>query len=173
VAQEPAIAALAKSVLAKWKQACGHHLRVLLDPSFLADPRQEAQAILKAVADQVGSHKQKADKSLPAAPSTPRLTLLQQPSASGAAAAVSTGADSSAAPGAALPSVSSSLSFSALLPEGLQGGEAAHLLALLQEHAGESSVSPFSRKQAHPALAHPCCCWGSHAVHIHSAMLDA
>ena len=49
-----------------------HHVHVLLDPSYLADPRAEAMALLKAITDQVGAERRRRE------PKTPMLTMRPQ-----------------------------------------------------------------------------------------------
>ena len=49
-----------------------HHVHVLLDPVYLADPRAEAKALLKAITDQVGAEKRRRE------PKTPMLTMRPQ-----------------------------------------------------------------------------------------------
>ena len=49
-----------------------HHVHVLLDPSYLADPRAEAKALLKAITDQVGAERRRRE------PKTPMLTMRPQ-----------------------------------------------------------------------------------------------
>lgn len=128
-----------------WKQACGHQLSVMLDPQFLADPRREAQAILKAAADTISAEKQKHQGSaIPAVPSTPKLLAARQESVGLDGQAGVNGAREGT-PAVALPSTGSGLDLSALLPGALQGAEPAqNILTLLQEHAGEASFILFA-----------------------------
>ena len=49
-----------------------HHVHVLLDPSYLADPRAEAKALLKAITDQLGAERRRRE------PKTPMLTMRPQ-----------------------------------------------------------------------------------------------
>ncbi len=70
--QEPAIADLARATLGHWKAVWAHHVHVLLDPSYLADPRAEARALLKAITDQVGAERRRRE------PKTPMLTMRPQ-----------------------------------------------------------------------------------------------
>ena len=70
--QESSIADLAKATLGHWKKVWAHHVHVLLDPAFLADPRAEAKAVLKAITEQVGAEKRRRE------PKTPMLTMRPQ-----------------------------------------------------------------------------------------------
>ena len=70
--QEPSIAELAGSTLGHWRRVWAHHVHVLLDPAYLADPRAETKALLKAVTDQVGAERRRRE------PKTPMLAMRQQ-----------------------------------------------------------------------------------------------
>ena len=70
--QESSIADLAKATFGHWKKVWAHHVQVLLDPAYLADPRAEAKAVLKAVTEQVGAEKRRRE------PKTPMLTMRPQ-----------------------------------------------------------------------------------------------
>ncbi len=60
--QESAIRDMAKAALQNWVRACGHQLRVLLDPYFLSDPRRDAAAILKAAAERIAATRRGREK---------------------------------------------------------------------------------------------------------------
>ena len=70
--QEHSIADLAEATLGSWRLVWAHHVHVLLDPAYLADPRAEAKALLKAIADQVGAERRRRE------PKTPMLTMRPQ-----------------------------------------------------------------------------------------------
>ena len=62
LAQEPALRDMAKAALHNWVRACGHQLRVLLDPHFVSDPRRDAAAVLKAAAERIAAARRGRDK---------------------------------------------------------------------------------------------------------------
>ena len=70
--QESSVSDLAKATLGHWKKVWAHHVQVLLDPAYLADPRAEAKAVLKAITEQVGAEKRRRE------PKTPMLTMRPQ-----------------------------------------------------------------------------------------------
>jgi len=174
---------MAKAVLQTWTQACGHQLRVLLEPQFVSDPRREAQALLKAAAESISASRRGRER--PFSSATPSLLPQSRSAASGQLPAAASaqdlvavdssaherldpaegsslggsGAAAAASKAIALPSA---LSLPALgVPEGppSSGGPAAlNILALLQEHAGD-------------AYAHcsPCCA----AADLESSFVDA
>ena len=70
--QEAAIADLAAATLEQWRKVWVHHMEVLLDPAFQADPRSEARALLKAITDHVGAARCRRE------PKTPMLACRPQ-----------------------------------------------------------------------------------------------
>ena len=56
-----------------------HHVHVLLDPSYLADPRAEAKALLKAITDQVGAERRRREPKTPMLTMRPQVQLLRGP----------------------------------------------------------------------------------------------
>ena len=152
---------MARTALQNWVRVCGHQLRVLLDPHIVADPRRDAQAVLKAAAERIGASRRGREK--PASSATPSLgSQLQQPAAAVAQAPPSSDAEPAAAAalgdagagpapreaaGKSVPgliALPSALALPALsMPESMPGGSAPqHILALLQEHAGAPSSPP-------------------------------
>lgn len=157
---------MAKAVLQTWTQACGHQLRVLLEPQFVSDPRREAQAILKAATERIGASRRGRER--PSSSATPSLLPQSRSVVSGQLPAAASaqdlvavdsaveraharmdaadgrsfdgGAGAGAAAASTAIALPSALSLPALgEPEGLpaSGGPAAiNILALLQEHAG-------------------------------------
>ena len=166
VTQEPALGSMARTALQNWVRVCGHQLRVLLDPHFVEDPRREAQAVLKAAADRVGAARRGREK--PASSATPSLgTHLQPapavpaqdmpsslPEASAAGELIAGPTNEAASASVTAPiALPSALSLPALsMPEGPppSGSAPQHILALLQEHAGVSSL-----------LLHCCICFAT------------
>lgn len=77
LAQESAIRDMAKAALQNWVRACGHQLRVLLDPHFVSDPRRDAAAVLKAAAERIAATRRGREKpSSSASASLPSQVLL-------------------------------------------------------------------------------------------------
>jgi hypothetical protein len=70
--QKPAIASLASATLEHWKKLWAHHLNVLTDPSYLADPRAEAKAVLKAITEHVAAERRTRE------PKTPVMSMRSQ-----------------------------------------------------------------------------------------------
>ena len=70
--QEAPIAGLARATLEHWRKVWAHHMDVLLDPAYLADPRAEAKALLKAITEHVGAEKCRRE------PKTPALSMRPQ-----------------------------------------------------------------------------------------------
>ena len=75
--QEAAIAGLAAATLEQWRKVWVHHMEVLLDPAFQADPRSEARTLLKAITDQVGVARCRREPKTPMLASRPQVGGMQ------------------------------------------------------------------------------------------------
>ena len=76
--QEAAIADLATATLEQWRKVWVHHMEVLLDPAFQADPRSEARALLKAITDHVGAARCRREPKTPMLASRPQVGKCDQ-----------------------------------------------------------------------------------------------